>query len=254
MNNEKNKIIYDWVSVTSKIHSPDGFIRLLGLNGDGISWEVVKGAHGYRDRLYWNAISIHFNGTEEMGIWLEMSGQGCRAFESFGNGEYESIFQEVLDNPEQMNITRLDVAYDDHEGLLDIEEICTDTNNQEYVSRFRGWQVIHSDGGSSVMLGSRSSEILIRIYDKAAERGFTDGQHWVRVELQLRRERARGFLFRLRTLACVLLVFSETIVAMLSRMGWIQTCGDGPQRRIGHGCWMELLGFNCTRSQEQSII
>jgi len=33
----------------------------------------------------------------------------------------------------------------------------------------------------------------VRIYDKAAERGFTDGQHWVRIELQLRDGRAAEF-------------------------------------------------------------
>ena len=53
-----NNVIYDWVSVTSKIHSPEGFVHLLGLDKEGIAWEQVKGAHGYRDRLYWEKISI----------------------------------------------------------------------------------------------------------------------------------------------------------------------------------------------------
>ena len=228
MQKEENKIIYDWVSITSKIHSPDDFIRLLGLNSEGISWEKVKGAHGYRDRLYWEKISIHYNGTEDMGIWLEMSGQGCRAFESFGTGDYEALFDEVFDNPGDMNITRLDVAFDDHSGLLDIHEVCEDTKNQEYVSRFRGWDVDYSDKGSSVTLGSRSSEILVRIYDKAAERGFDDGRHWVRVELQLRRERARGFLAGLRILGNVSLVSSVIIAGLFkSLMGLTQTVGVG---------------------------
>ncbi len=36
---------------------------------------------------------------------------------------------------------------------------------------------------------------MIRIYDKAAERGLPETQHWVRVELQLRRDRASQFAF-----------------------------------------------------------
>lgn len=193
-----NKVIYDWVSVTSKIHSPDGLIRLLGLDHDGIAWEQVKGAHGYRDRLYWEKTSIHYNGREDMGIWLEMSGQGCRAFESFGSGDYEGLFQEVFSNPGDMHITRLDVAFDDLEGLLDIEAVCGDARKAEYVSKFRTGAAIYGlgdDTGKSVLLGSRSSEALVRIYDKAAERGFDD-RHWIRVELQLRRERAAAFLQR----------------------------------------------------------
>lgn len=190
----ENQILYDWVSVTSKIHGTDDFIRLLGMTDEKIVWEIVKGAHGYHDRLYYDGISIHYNGREDMGIWLEMSGQGCRTFETYGSGKYEDIFAEVLSDPDEVHITRLDIAFDDHTDVLDIDQICTDTEEQEYVSRFRGWQVTRSDGGNSVTLGSRSSEILIRIYDKAAERGYEDGRHWVRCELQLRRERALAYI------------------------------------------------------------
>lgn len=192
----ENKLLYDWVSITSKIHSPENFIRLLGLDQEGIAWENVKGAHGYRDRLYWEKISIHYNGREDMGVWLEMSGQGCRAFESFGSGDYEALFQEVFHEPEQVRITRLDIAFDEHSGLLEMEQVCRDARKAEYVSKFRSGAATYGLGddlGKSVLLGSRSSEALVRIYDKAAERGFTD-RHWVRVELQLRRERARAFL------------------------------------------------------------
>lgn len=191
-----SKVIYDALSITSKIHSTQDLIELLGLTG--VTWEVVKGHHGYRQRLYWNSISIHFDGREDdvcsMGIWLEMMGQGCRAFETYGSGCYEDLFNEVLCNPDQMNITRLDVAFDDHEGILDIEQLCDDTRSLEFVSRFNEWQVILGSKGSSVTHGSMKSDIFVRIYDKALERGYTDGRHWIRVELQLRRERALAFI------------------------------------------------------------
>lgn len=190
----ENCVIYDWVSITSKIHSPQNLIELLGLVDSSITWELVKGAHGYRDRYYWGSISIHFNGREDMGIWLEMSGQGCRNFESYGSGDYGALFSEVFNNPDEMNITRLDVAFDDHEGLLNQSVVCDDARNGDYVSRFDSWSVVYGSGGDSVTFGSRSSDFLVRIYDKAAERGYIDGRHWVRVELQLRRERAEGFL------------------------------------------------------------
>lgn len=193
-----NILLYDWVSITSKIHSPDGFIQLLGLDKPGISWELTKGAHGYRDRLYWERISIHFNGRDDMGIWLEMSGQGCRAFESFGSGDYNSLFAEVAAAPDDMHLTRLDVSFDDCTDVLDIDQVMSDARAGEYVSRWRGGDVtygIGDDCGRTALFGSRKSEILLRIYDKAAERGFDD-RHWVRVELQLRRDRAAAFLAR----------------------------------------------------------
>lgn len=69
--------------------------------------------------------------------------------------------------------------------------------SQVYISKFKSGNVTYGlieDTGKSTTFGSRASEILIRIYDKAAERGYTDGRHWVRVELQLRRDRALAFL------------------------------------------------------------
>lgn len=193
-----SKIIYDWVSITSKIHSPDDFIRLLGLTDDSIVWEKVKGAHGYRDRLYWEKISIHYNGRDDMGVWLEMSGQGCRAFESFGTGDFEALFQEVLDNSDSMHLTRLDVAFDDDEGILPMPCLMEDARNDEYISKWRGGAAIYGLGdqkkADSVTFGSRSSDVLCRIYNKAAERGFMDGRHWIRVELMLKDDRAMHFI------------------------------------------------------------
>lgn len=200
----ENCILFDWVSITSKIHNPQDFIRLLGLDFPDISWEAAKGAHGYQDRLFWEHISIHYNGREDMGVWLELTGQGCRAFETFGTGDYVRLFQEVFDEPEVVHFTRLDVAYDDHTGMLPIRQIADDTLELEdgvpsqYVSKFRSrlveWQ--HHDGdprpGLSIYHGRKVSDCLIRIYDKAAERHFFD-RHWVRVELQLRDDRAAAF-------------------------------------------------------------
>lgn len=186
------KVIYDALSLTSKIHGTGDLIDMLGLND--VVWENVKGAHGYKQRLYWNCISIHYDGSEDMGVWLELTGQGCRAFETYGNGNYEGLFQEVLLNPGEMKLTRLDVAFDDHDGILDIMQLCDDTRNGEFVSRFGEYQVIYGSKGNSINHGSMKSEIFIRIYDKAMERGYTDGSHWIRVEIQLRRDRALAFI------------------------------------------------------------
>lgn len=225
----ENCILIDWVSITSKIHSPAGIIDLLGLDHPNIVWEQVKGAHGYRDRLYWESISIHYNGSEDMGVWLEMSGQGCRAFETYSSHKsFEILFEEVLDNPEDLNITRLDLAFDDHEGILDIDQICNDAWARNYISRSQALDVHYSTDGNSVTFGKRASEILVRIYDKAAERGFDDGRHWIRVEIQLRRERARAFLALGSILDLHLLGCSGTTYDLFQiLMVLIVTNGDG---------------------------
>ena len=188
----QNIVLYDWVSITSKIHTPEQIISLLGM--DNVTWDQIKGAHGYKDRLYWNCISIHYNGSPDMGVWLELSGQGCRAFETVGHGDYDFLFRLVEDNPDQMKITRLDVAFDDHSGLLDMNTLIADTLYGNYVAKANSWEVVQSNKGTSVIIGSRQSPVLIRIYDKAAERNITDGSHWIRVELQLRDSRCLEFV------------------------------------------------------------
>lgn len=127
----ENKLLFDWVSITSKIHSPQNFIQMLGMAKENIVWEKTNGGNGYRDRLYWEGISTH-------------------------NGEYISKCRKGTE--------RLGLG--------------------------------EAKGEDSVLFGTRSSLILLRIYDKVQERGFKDGRHWIRVELQLKDERALAFIQR----------------------------------------------------------
>ena len=183
-------VLIDWLSFTSQIHSPQDLISILGM--DAASWTPGRGAYGYKDRLYYNCCSIHYNGGPDMGVWVELSGQGCRCFEDIGHGDYTMLFDLIDDNPDQMHLTRLDIAFDDHTGLLDMQDVMEDTRLQNWVGPAASWTVTESNKGSSVVIGSPQSRVLVRIYDKAAERGRT-GEHWVRVEMQLRDDRALQF-------------------------------------------------------------
>lgn len=190
-NINENVVIYDWLSFTSKSHTPEEIIAALGLSH--CPWTETRGARGYMDRLYFGCISVHYNGREDMGVWCEMSGQGCRNFEDLTTlpNKWEDLLSFIHTN--HLHMTRLDVAYDDHTGILDINRIAHDTEKQHFVSRMKYWEVVRSSVGLSVQIGSPQSKVLVRIYDKAAERGYNDGRHWVRVELQLRDSRAEEF-------------------------------------------------------------
>lgn len=84
------------------------------------------------------------------------------------------------------------MAYDDHSGILDIGEVSQDTQCGMYVSKSDYWECLVSSKGTSIQIGSPQSKVLIRIYDKAAERG-KQGEHWNRVEIQMRDDRAIQF-------------------------------------------------------------
>ncbi len=230
---KENRILFDWVSFTTCKHSLYEVIELAGLSD--LSFELLKGSHGFRWRLYFNGISLHFNEkldaseedklskseisendilnsfnfasymeqkkkelSEKDFVWLEMSGQGCRAFESYGKGNYDELFSLARHDPDNIHITRLDVAFDDFTGVLNIDEICGLTHLEHFVARSKNYQAIYSNSGNSALFGSRQSNVLVRIYDKAKERGYVDPTlHWVRCELQLKDVNAMGFANKL---------------------------------------------------------
>ena len=188
MENE-NIVLYDWLSFTSKRHTPEQLISALGLSH--CPWTETKGARGYRDRKYFSCISVHYNGRDDMGVWVELSGQGCRTFESLSKVGWNDLFKFIHEN--DLHMTRLDVAYDDHTGVLPMAQIMEDTRSGFFVSRMNYWETVLSSRGATVQIGSPQSKVLVRIYDKAAERGCEDGTHWVRCEMQLRDDRAAEF-------------------------------------------------------------
>ena len=200
-----NVILFDWLTFTSHCDSPESIMELLGLTG--VSWQLMeKGRNGYRQRYFFENISILFDGQENMGVCVDMSGTGCRAFESYTTSDWLSLLRYLHGSPADYNITRLDMAFDDHTGLLDIDVLRDDTDDHHYVSRSRAWKVEYGSAGTTIYHGSPKSNMYIRIYDKAAEQAakaedptaFED-VHWIRVELQMRDEIALGFVSGLMT-------------------------------------------------------
>lgn len=223
----ENKILIDWLSFTTTISDERDIIKLLGM--EHISFENldgIMGFQGFTKRLYFNGISIHYASHKVDYIWLEMSGQGCRAFESLSShADYNILFEYCLGNPvfngDGVRITRLDVAYDDFIGLLDIDAIVHDVlpdmsnrNLHYYISPLNAFEILLTDKGTCVNIGSKRSDILFRIYDKAAERNREDEiKHWVRCEMQLRRNRANEFI---RLLICENEVIDDLYFAVLN--------------------------------------
>ena len=187
---EENIVLIDWISISTKVLDEEGVKSLLGF--EKIPFENIKGMYGYQDRLNYEGVNIHYNGRDDMGVLLELSGQGCRTFESLGNGNYERLWKFVLAG--YGNITRLDVAYDDHTGILPMDELFADSYAGSYVSKSDSFDFQYSNKGKTIYHGSEKSEIRLRIYDKGKERHCEEGTHWIRAEFQLRRDRAKRFL------------------------------------------------------------
>jgi len=194
----EKRIIFDWLSFTTKIDSIESIKSFLGF--DEIDFEEIKGRYGYTKRLFYDGINIYYGGTDDMGICVELSGKGCRNFEIFGSSDYYELFSYLISNPDDCHITRLDVAFDDFEGILDFNVISDCIVKKHYVSRFREFHIERTYSKDPkfedfcIYCGSRQSETLFRIYDKKAEQERFDLEHWLRFELQLRRDRAKCFV------------------------------------------------------------
>lgn len=198
-----NCIIFDYLSVTLNCHEdlPPGysfsdihcfFADLLWIPID--KFEVSNGVKGFDKRFWFDGINIHTPSEKMPFCWLEMSGTGCRAYESYGSGDWFALFRCLLD---WCRFRRLDIAYDDHAGILPMDQLIHDTYLRNYVSKARKHELIiglddtSSDLECSVYHGSESSAVMLRIYDKAMQLDRV-GEHWVRSELQLRDDRAHS--------------------------------------------------------------
>ena len=192
MEKQENIILIDWLTFTTSIWSEHDLLDMLGLQS--ISWEERDCyRYGYRHMKTYGGMSILSDGHQaSMGICVEFSGQGCRSFESFSSLGWLPLFLELTEEYNEFRITRLDLAFDDHIGILDLNRLLDDTDEHLYRSRSKWWKVEYGSTGTTIYHGSPQSKIRCRIYDKAMERGCEEGTHWVRVELMLRDDNALG--------------------------------------------------------------
>lgn len=211
---ENNVFLIDWITVVFHGVSVSFVQSLIGLNDPAVPWETEQAfRNGYPCRTTYRNISILWGADDErfyksddkksasekvrldMGICLDMSGKGCREFENVQGNDWIKFLHDVCDRDLKTTITRLDLAYDDHIGTIDLHRLALDVKDRYYTSPSKKSMIIWSDDqkndvqGLTVSVGSKSSDVLIRIYDKAAEREFGDERHWVRCELQLRHDR-----------------------------------------------------------------
>lgn len=214
-------ISVDWLSFTIKsVKDWKTIAEKFGLSVSQFQ-DGLNGTNGYRVKarhmIY--PISVLYDGREDMGIHVDVSGSAIGFFlqsylnkntcseTPFGDVAYEvqefddTVLGDVLDSILRLGqLTRLDLAIDDigcrYFTLPEVSELFKDGL---YVSKFRNVKQVSQSSksgctGQTVYLGSSKSDLMIRIYDKQAERnckkqGSVDTP-WTRWELQLRKERA----------------------------------------------------------------
>lgn len=197
----------DWLSLTIPIDDTRtlqkiGDIKLwqdlLGeyFTLDGSTWRVSAPMYGYTSAYISSHGTQCMFGQASMGIHIIYSGQALQALVSKGIDTKRLIDNAITRNGKA---TRVDIALDIIDGTANVDIFHKQLRGGKAVTASKTWRTMAgSEGGHTLYIGSRSSERMVRIYDKKAERAarFEEVQNasWVRVEAELKGDRARDFL------------------------------------------------------------
>lgn len=169
---------------------------------DNMDWEELDyGGMGYQKsavlgdggRVFWHPERL------DMGLHIRLGAKALSQIETTPIG----LLNIVIGRGGK--ITRIDIALDDFDSILDMDRIYEKLILGEVTTRWR--RVARIEGammgegqktGYTVNVGSRVSESFLRIYNKLLEqraRNVDTGDiaHWVRVELELKGEKADVF-------------------------------------------------------------
>lgn len=193
--------IVDWLSITfKKILDPEDVISILGLDFELFS-KTLHGFHGYAEGYSYGSIKVYYSGSDNMGVHVVLSGTACEEYASlcFSDDYSWSDFMSVIFEYD-VNVSRLDIALDDHIGLLNLKTMHNKVKAGHVSSRFKTSRnyTEHrlSDGaeaGQTLYFGTRKSDVMFRFYDKRAEQldKVVDlPDVWLRYEIELKNERA----------------------------------------------------------------
>lgn len=201
----ENCLLYDWLTFSCKDLDLQHVLVFMGLPLT-IDFQSMLGSRlRYQYRNHFHGISIHWSSDlvgvgYNAGVCVEMSGQGCRAYETYSKRSMADLV--ALVRQSGYNVSRVDIAYDDFSGVIPLDRMAEQARNFWFTSRLQQRKIVNESkiseseiAGLTVSHGSKSSRIYVRCYDKRVERSaFNICDHWVRLEIQLRDENAVSFL------------------------------------------------------------
>ena len=92
------------------------------------------GRYSYTEHYSLGDIFIYTSADEEKGVLLELKGRGCRQFESYLLAQQRSWYDFLMDALIDGGVMkRIDLAINDHTGILDIPELAEKCRKREYI-------------------------------------------------------------------------------------------------------------------------
>ena len=198
----------DWVAFTLFDIDIDAVLSLFGFS----KYDLVErvGANGYKKMYCMPDVGfcILYDGEKGMGIHIDIPSKALLLFleifrvshftESVPFGGRASdidlnMLHEVIKVVKQYgHFTRIDMALDDLTPHFTVAEVWQFLDKDMYVAKFRKkdhYESYHADGsllGETVYMGSRSSDMFLRVYDKQAEQKVDFP--WIRWEFEIKHD------------------------------------------------------------------
>lgn len=151
---------------------------------------------GYKKMEIINDIKILSEGAENMGTHYIASGNALRLIENETN--IKDIFKKI--SIHQLSVTRLDIAIDiEQTKEFNLDRLKKDITRGNILSKWRkSTEIIERTTatgeitGNTIYLGSRTSSVFLRIYNKELESEKEEYKNIIRLELELKKESAEN--------------------------------------------------------------
>lgn len=167
------------------------------------------GHYSYTEHYCLGDVFVYTSADEEKGVLLELKGRGCRQFECYllaqERGWYDFLMEALIEGGV---MKRIDLAINDHTGILDIPELAEKCRKREYIGKSRSYKfylsgelIKHREDepeymGRTLYMGSLKSDVYFCLYEKRYEQYIKLGipleetDTINRFEIRLRNERA----------------------------------------------------------------
>lgn len=167
--------------------------KLMQIFGFGIATKRPKGMNFYRDTWVLGQEDVCYGhlsfGGQRNTILVQLTAVGCLAANP---GWEQRLYDFLTTDAENPRLTRVDCAFDDFEGLYNVDLMNDDVKaglfncggRNPFVERRGDWD--HPDGsGRTLYIGKRQNGKYTRGYEKGREQGSPTSE-WFRVETEFK--------------------------------------------------------------------
>jgi hypothetical protein len=183
----------DWFSCT-KLTGPLVFDTAFPESmGQTVSTAKPRNGYNHADMLKCGAVVMHHNTYRDMGYHAQFSGASLWELRQVGMTDGQIVRRL---SSMSAKASRIDIAMDIFGSeSLTVPAIANAVERGDITAVTKKATFTHGVGGrtsgATLYLGSRASERMLRVYDKAAEQGI-DGMKWLRLEFEIKEEQARA--------------------------------------------------------------